>query len=188
ALSQCIESHWSLNSTKKSREYSLAGLKAITSNYKSYLMNDLEASRAVMRGANFSGKAINITRTTAPHALSYKITKEYGIPHGCAVAVTLMQFWNHLLLNLDETTHPDGKGFMEERLKELSCAFGGENLLDGRKIADKMIIDILPKKDIQIDDVQKIISEVNADRLRNYPLSLNMQDLESILSQTIKQL
>lgn len=186
ALCQCIESHWSLHSTKESREYSMAGLEAIVSNYKSYLMNDPEATKAVMRGANFSGRAINITRTTVSHALSYSITTEYGIPHGCAVAMTIIQFWNHLLSNIAKTTHPDGKGFMEERLKELSNVFGGKDLFDGPEVAEGIFTEVFPKNDVRIDDVQKIISEVDVNRLKNYPLNLNTQDLENILNQIVK--
>ena len=42
--------------------------------------------------ANYSGKAINISKTTAPHALSYEISRLLNIPHGYAVALTLGKF------------------------------------------------------------------------------------------------
>ena len=37
------------------------------------------------KAANYAGKAIAISRTTAPHALSYPFTAHYGISHGQAV-------------------------------------------------------------------------------------------------------
>ena len=40
-------------------------------------------------GAMYSGKAINITKTTAPHAISYPFTSLYGLSHGHAVSLTL---------------------------------------------------------------------------------------------------
>ena len=43
--------------------------------------------------ANIAGKAINISKTTAPHAISYPITKHLNIPHGHAVALTLGKFF-----------------------------------------------------------------------------------------------
>jgi alcohol dehydrogenase class IV len=43
----------------------------------------------MMWGAHLAGKAINITKTTGAHALSYTMTACFGIPHGQAVAVTL---------------------------------------------------------------------------------------------------
>jgi alcohol dehydrogenase class IV len=43
-------------------------------------------------GSHFAGRAIDISRTTAAHALSYGITKRYGISHGHAVSMTLGAF------------------------------------------------------------------------------------------------
>ena len=39
--------------------------------------------------AFYSGKAISISKTTAPHALSYPFTSYFNIPHGHAVSLTL---------------------------------------------------------------------------------------------------
>ena len=39
--------------------------------------------------AHLAGKAINISKTTAPHAISYAVTTHFGVPHGMAVALTL---------------------------------------------------------------------------------------------------
>ena len=36
-----------------------------------------------------SGKAINITRTSIAHSISYPLTAEYGIPHGLACSFTI---------------------------------------------------------------------------------------------------
>ena len=44
--------------------------------------------------ANLAGKAINISKTTAPHAFSYSF-KWRGIPHGHAVWLTLPIFEIH---------------------------------------------------------------------------------------------
>ena len=40
-------------------------------------------------GANLSGKAISISKTIAPHALSYSFTTLFGVPHGPAVSLSL---------------------------------------------------------------------------------------------------
>ena len=37
--------------------------------------------------ANLSGAAINISKTTAPHAVSYPFTSIYNISHGHAVSL-----------------------------------------------------------------------------------------------------
>ena len=40
----------------------------------------------MLLAANIAGKAINVTQTTAGHAMAYKITTLYGLSHGHAVA------------------------------------------------------------------------------------------------------
>ena len=43
-----------------------------------------------------AGKAINLARTTAPHAFSYKLHKLKGFHHGRAVAVSLAYIWKFM--------------------------------------------------------------------------------------------
>ena len=52
--------------------------------------------------AHLAGKAINITTTTAAHAISYPITTYFNVPHGHAVALTLGEFF---LINADVTNN-----------------------------------------------------------------------------------
>ena len=101
ALCQGIESWWSVNSTEESYEYSRKTIELIMQNWEKYIFeNDDQAAANVMLGANYSGRAINITQTTAAHAMSYKITSLYGFPHGHAVAVCLPVIWKYMLDNL----------------------------------------------------------------------------------------
>ena len=46
-----------------------------------------------MEAANLAGKAINISKTTSPHAFSYSFTSEYSVPHGQAVWLTLPEIF-----------------------------------------------------------------------------------------------
>lgn len=89
ALCQCIESLWSRKATKESKTYALKGLKIFKKHYKNYLKCDLYSIKKIQLAANYSGKAINISETTAAHAMSYKLTSLYGIPHGYAVAICM---------------------------------------------------------------------------------------------------
>jgi len=63
-------------------------------------------------GAHLAGKVINITRTTAPHAISHPLTSFFGIPHGHAAGLTLSSF---LVYNFNVTDIE--KGFNPERVK-----------------------------------------------------------------------
>ena len=50
--------------------------------------------------ANLSGEAISISKTTAPHAVSYPFTALYNISHGHAVSLTLNKFLKFNYKNL----------------------------------------------------------------------------------------
>lgn len=47
--------------------------------------------------ANLAGKAISISKTAAPHAVSYPFTSLFNLSHGHAVSLTLNKFlkFNH---------------------------------------------------------------------------------------------
>lgn len=104
ALCQCIESLWSKKATRESRNYALKGLQLFKDNYKGYLKLDKNAVKSIQLAANYSGKAINISETTAGHAMSYKITSLYNIPHGHAVAICL----NSIFINCNVKTFYKG--------------------------------------------------------------------------------
>ena len=62
----------------------------------------------MLLAANMSGRAIAISKTTAPHAISYPFTAHFGIPHGHAVSLTLdklllfnFQYAKHSQVNFD---------------------------------------------------------------------------------------
>lgn len=94
ALSQAIESTWTQEATPESKSYSEIAIKRILDNlYDSYKHPQSELFRQQMLwAANYSGRAINITRTSICHAISYPLTTMYGVPHGIACAYTLPFF------------------------------------------------------------------------------------------------
>ena len=78
ALCQAIESWWSINSNAESRKYSKMAIEIIVANMEEYLSEQTtNADDKIMLASNYSGRAINITQTTAPHAMSYKLTSLY---------------------------------------------------------------------------------------------------------------
>jgi len=94
ALAQSLEALWSTNQTPESHNYATVAYELVIANLKRsmeepkneiYRMNMLIA-------ANFSGRAIEITKTNVCHAISYPLTELYGIPHGIACAMSLEYF------------------------------------------------------------------------------------------------
>lgn len=93
ALAQAIEAFWNVNATKESDEYSIKAINLIWENLPIAVHHPTEIVRdKVSEGAHWAGKAINITKTTAPHAFSYPFTTYFGYPHGHAVAMTFPSF------------------------------------------------------------------------------------------------
>jgi alcohol dehydrogenase class IV len=82
ALSQAIESYWAINSTTKSKAYAEKSIKIILPNIiKAVCNKDIQSMNAMALGSNLSGKAINISKTTAAHAMSYSISALINISH-----------------------------------------------------------------------------------------------------------
>ena len=94
ALSQAIESYWSPLSTSKSRWYSYQTIRIVMSTllYSFHHPKNELFRHMMLEAANYSGRAINLTRTSICHAISYPLTIHYGIPHGQACIATLPFF------------------------------------------------------------------------------------------------
>lgn len=94
ALSQALESLWSKNATRESKLYSKVAIKLIFKALPICLKypEDELARMDMLIAANFSGRAINITKTNVCHAISYPLTDIYNIPHGIACAMSLRYF------------------------------------------------------------------------------------------------
>lgn len=88
ALAQGIEAYWNRNATPESDKYAIKAIDLIYDTLPEVVKNPTPELRGKMaEGAYWAGRAINITKTTAPHAFSYPFTAHYGIPHGHAVAI-----------------------------------------------------------------------------------------------------
>jgi len=99
ALAQAIEAYWNLNATAESDVFAIKAIELLWQNLP-LIVNEpnIEVRDKVMEAAYWSGKAIDIAKTTAPHAFSYPLTTFYKIPHGHAVALVFPYI---MQLNLD---------------------------------------------------------------------------------------
>ncbi len=152
ALCQCIESLWSRKATKDSRKYAKVGLKLFAENYKGYLGLDRDSIKNIQLAANYSGKAINISETTAAHAMSYKITSLYHIPHGHAVAICMNSIFNNC---------------------KVRTSFGK---IDVKKLFYEVVNYFALDLTVAIlDEELKTLEEsVNPERLKNFPYKINV--------------
>ena len=96
ALAQGIESYWNVNATEESDEYAKRAIQLLWPNLPVAVNAPTKQARdKVSEGSYWAGRAINITKTTAPHAFSYPFTTYYGYPHGHAVALTFPFFMQY---------------------------------------------------------------------------------------------
>ena len=87
ALAQAIEAIWARDSTAETRKYARQAVRLILDNIEP--KNPIERLSRLQEASHLAGKAINISRTTLPHSISYPLTSLFGVPHGIAVFLTL---------------------------------------------------------------------------------------------------
>ncbi len=95
ALSHCIESYFSNNSTEISRANATLGAKNIVTVFKGIVkgheLND-DMLTLVYEGSLYGGIAISITGTSFPHALGYFLSENHNVAHGTACGMYLPEF------------------------------------------------------------------------------------------------
>ena len=179
ALCQGIESWWSVNSTEESYEYSRKTVELIMVNWRKYIFeNDDEAAAQIMLAANYGGRAINITQTTAAHAFSYKITSLYKLPHGHAVAVGLPVIWEYMIANMDKCIDKRGEKYLADIFAQISKAMGCNNadqaILKFREMMKDMELNN-PVAGDREEELNMLSTSVNPVRLKNNPIQIDSE-------------
>ena len=190
ALCQGIESWWSVNSTEESYEYSRKTIELIMANWRKYIFeNDDEAAKQIMLAANYGGRAINITQTTAAHAFSYKITSLYRLPHGHAVAVCLPEIWEYMIGHMDQCIDSRGSVYLSDIFDLISKAMGCENpvraIAEFRQMMKEMELGN-PVAGDREEELKKLSISVNPVRLKNNPVALDMEAIKNLYHTIIK--
>ncbi len=181
ALCHAIESFWSINSTEESKAYSKTAIQSIVKHMDAYLSNTDEGNHAMLKAAYNAGKAINITQTTAGHAMCYKITTLFGCAHGHAAALCNRVLYPWMIEYVDQCTDPRGEEYLKGILGEIARALGGYDAQSGGKILKKIFDDLkleIPKASSQQFEELKI--SVNPERLRNHPIALDEETINRL--------
>ncbi len=188
AFAQAVESFWSVNSTDISKKYSERAIMLAVSNLRDSVNRRLSKSRARMsEAAHFAGKAINIAKTTASHALSYTLTSNFGIPHGHAVALTLGSVLKYNSEVSDEDCNDRrGAEYVSKTIHDLYSLLNVSDPDEAKDKIENLMEDIglethLNPIGVQKDDIEKIAESVNYQRLSNNPRKMTMSDMISLL-------
>jgi alcohol dehydrogenase class IV len=185
AIAQAIESLISRRSNEKSKVYAEKSLKLSFNYFLDYLDKpNYENTSAMCLAANLSGEAISISKTTAPHAVSYPFTALYNVSHGHAVSLTLNKF---LKFNYKNLASANCNFDLNERFKILFDLTKVNNF----QAFDQYLIRLRDNAKLENNfeklgiDINKnyatIISSVNSKRLANNPVDLNLEDLKKII-------
>jgi alcohol dehydrogenase class IV len=174
ALAQAIESYWAAAATEESKKFAKEAIQ-LSLRYLERAVNrpDNESRRGMAKAAYLAGCAINISKTTLCHALSYTMTSYYGYPHGHAVSLFLTEIIRR---------HTQ-QGALDNDFFEL---FKGE---DPAAVVDDLInkIGLGVRASIDGDGVENIVSRINPERLKNNPVRFTVPELEEIVENSLKK-
>lgn len=182
AFCHAIESFWSVNSTQESKEYARRAIRLIIENKDSYLQNNEKGNIEMLRAANLAGKAINITQTTAGHAMCYKLTGLYGISHGHAAALCTVVLWRYMLEHMEQCIDERGRDYLQEVFMEIAKTMGCRTVEDAIDFFRKFITELgleVPVVKKQ-EEIEILKSSVNPIRLKNHPVKLEEKDIEKL--------
>lgn len=180
ALCHGIESYWSVNSTEESKQLAAQSIRMIKENYEQYIAGNTEVNAVVLQAANIAGKAINITQTTAAHAMAYKLTKKYGISHGQAVALCLTKLWRYMEQHMDQCKDSRGSEYVSQAFIHIAKALGFETVAEAILYLEQMLEEWDLGIKIKKEDLDELVRSVNVVRLANNPIALSEQDIREI--------
>ena len=186
AIAQALESLVSKKSNVRSVEYATKSLKISLDSYVSFLQNpNLKNATEMSIASNLAGKAINISKTTAPHAVSYPFTSLFNISHGHAVSLFFENFFEFNYNNIDKS---ETSFDLKKRFDLIFDIFDVKNILEFNskilKLKDQANLeDNLIKLKIDINKSStSIINGINLLRLGNNPIKIIEKDIYKIIS------
>ncbi|MCR5020383.1 phosphonoacetaldehyde reductase [Ruminococcus sp.] len=174
ALCHAVESYWSVHSTDESKTYAAEAIKLIFSAMGGYLANTDSGNEDMLRASNLAGKAINITATTAGHAMCYKLTTKYGLAHGHAATLCVKALFPFMVKNTSLCKDMRGEKYFKNMLDELAGIMGCSSALSAAECFGTLTDSLgLGAPSADKDDIELLVSSVNAERLKNHPITLD---------------
>lgn len=188
AFCHAIESFWSVNSTAESKLYSKRAIELVLAHMEGYLANTDDGNAGMLLAANIAGKAINITQTTAGHAMCYKITSLFGVAHGHAAILCNRKLFPWLMKHIDRCNDLRGKLYLEDMLLDISGAMACNTTEEATKKVED-IFEMLKLKVPTATAEQFVVlkSSVNPIRLKNHPVRLTEEEIDELYHQILEE-
>jgi alcohol dehydrogenase class IV len=189
ALSQAIESAWSIRSTEETLSMSFEAITLAARNLVPSVVDPSPGNRdAMMRAAHLAGVAIDTTFTTAPHAMSYKLTSTFGVRHGHAVALTLGQVIEYNAAVTDsDCVDPRGSDHVRDTVDAICQLLDANSPAEASQRIRSMLrqtalADSLAAVGVSTEEsLLTIADSVNTERLANNPRALDHSSIMNIL-------
>lgn len=187
ALCQAIESTWAQRASNRSRRLAHKAIGMIAPSLEEFVRHNSSGSaRRMSKGSNLAGQAINISQTTASHALAYKLTSHFSVPHGNAVGLTigaLMDF----LQNESSRLEVYQRKLLHRQIRTIrarlrfdsseTATMGFRKLLGSLGLPETLrAAGVMEQSDIEL-----LADSVNPQRLANNPVPLSRPDIIQIL-------
>lgn len=192
ALCQAIESLWSVQSDGRSRRYATEALNLAATHLTTAVTDPSpEVRKAMSDAAHLAGKAIDISFTTGAHAVSYKLTSDFHIPHGLAVALTLSAWLRYNgAVEISDCLDSGGLDRVQTAIDTICHGFGKET---AEEVADQFgallqAIDCptrLSDVGVGADDIDALAESVNVGRLSNNPRRVTPKSLRQLLKECL---
>ena len=186
AIAQALESMVSKKSNEASLICAMKSLKISSKSYLSFLDDpNIKNASDMCIASNLAGKAINISKTTVPHATSYPFTSLFNISHGHAVSLFIESFFKYNFENM----HRSETNFdLKKRYELIFSLFNVKTIND---FTNK--ISVIKKKAGLVDNLidlninvkknsKKIMSGINLLRLGNNPVKIDENQIYKIIS------
>lgn len=171
-----IEAYWNINSNPISDSLAKEAMKLVVENLKKAVENpnDLFAREHMLYASLIAGIAFAQTRTTILHAISFRLTTNYHIPHGEACAVTLPYFIKKV-------------GDSSSKMKDLAVYLGMKDVNELSDYIKKLMTQINLKTDLEscgvkhneIHELAEAAMKENIAKLT--PIDINEELLEKML-------
>lgn len=175
ALSHALESFWSVNANSESLQYSHEALSNITRMLEDY--PNSYNYEAMQKYAYTAGRAINISQTTAGHAMSYKLTGIFNIAHGHATALCNRVLFPYLVHNTELEV-------LNDIAHSMNCETPEDAAMKYQRIIERMNLEVPCADESQINE---LVMSVNPERLKNFPLSLNESMIRDLYREILKE-
>lgn len=152
-----------------------------------YLANTEEGNAGMLRAAHTAGKAINITQTTAGHAMCYKLTSLFRCAHGHAAILCDRVLFPWIIDHTDKCIDPRGEKYLEQTLDEIGQAMGCKDA----KAGAAKLVGIFERLELEVpesseEQYAELKTSVNPVRLKNHPAAMDVDTIDALYHEILR--